>query len=185
LKVVRFSGYQVFVFSIIRNFFERRKLEKTLAKYVSPQKVKELILSDGLQGLGNPKPEKGVLDFIVVAVDGQNLEEISERIAAVADLALVNDGLVLDMIDRLVVITYGMFPEPGKGNRFGLVAALQRAFPTKLKIIHGCGFGHYGNFGSKCRISFTFQLPGFLDALGELSRINFGETKEIQLKTEL
>jgi hypothetical protein len=66
-----------------------------------------------------------------------------------------------------------------KPDRPGLCETLHKQLANNLKIVHGKARGHFGNLGSKYRLSFSFIVPGFLDALSVLAALPYGETREL------
>ena len=70
--------------------------------------------------------------------------------------------------------------KPAPQSRSKLVKALGERFPRNLKILHGAVDGHFGLFGGKNRIAYTFTFPRFEEALAALGQLEFGEAREFK-----
>jgi hypothetical protein len=55
-----------------------------------------------------------------------------------------------------------------------------RQFNNNAKVIHCEGLGVYGILGNNRRLSYGFVVPGFIEMLGKLSSIQFGESQEFE-----
>jgi hypothetical protein len=99
----------------------------------------------------------------------------------VAELASQHNGITDTLVSSLVIITYGMFDfeTQTKGDRFRLVEALNQTLGHHIKIVHGVENGHFGVVGNADRMSFSFIIPGFMNALGTLANLDFGKTTKI------
>ena|ERR1017187_1844019 len=164
---------------MIRNFMERRRVRKVFGKVVDPEMV-ESLLRDGAE----PQPLKhGHIEFVLAFVRGDGPAQVSERVARVAEIAITHGGTVHDIVGALVVVAFGTVPAapPQSGSRASLVHALIEELTSDVKVVHGAADGHYGLFGSNARISFTFLVPQFDQALGSLSRLPFGAVEEFRL----
>jgi hypothetical protein len=164
---------------MIREFFEKRRIRKAMSKYLKPQ-VADRILNKPLsdQSLLREAP----IEFIRVSVRGETPQIVSERMGLVTELTSQHGGSVTEMVSGIVVITYGLFTfeSDAEPNPLGLLEALHTQLADNVKIVHGKARGHFGNLGSKYRRSFSFIVPGFLDALSILAALPYGETRELE-----
>jgi hypothetical protein len=82
----------------------------------------------------------------------------------------------------LLIITsgYGLFPaaQHSASSRTILINDFLQQLSGNIKIVHGATAGHFGNFGSSKRMSYTFVVPKFDLALARLGQIEFGKTEE-------
>ncbi len=158
--------------------FQRRKVERTLAKYLSPQASSSLL--DGLPDGRSITP--GHIELILAFVRGDTPMQIGERMGQVADIGVEHGAIAHDLVSSLVVLAHGTHPAPSERqfSRTALVNSLRHTFGSNIKIVHGAASGHYGNFGSDTRFSFTFSIPHFDEALATLGRLEFGQTEEIR-----
>lgn len=164
---------------MIREYIERRRVRKILAKCVSEEVVDKILSGESLA----TDLKEGRLEFVLAAVSDGTPEGISKRMGTVCDIAMEYNWVVDNCVSSLIVLTYGMFPfhsNAKEAARLNLVRALEHSLAGNIKILHGVGDCHFGNLGSKNRMSFSFILPGFLHALETLSQMNFGETKQIE-----
>jgi hypothetical protein len=172
--------------TMMRDFLERRQLRKAFSKFLGKEQIDDLLSG---KSIDDGKLRGGIIEFLLVAVQGQSAEHISERMGAVAEVALDHDAFVDSLISSLVVIVYGVlhFSDRPKGDRPTLARSLEQRFDNQIKIIHGTRFGHFGNLGGRSgqRWSYSFIIPGFLDALAALSKMNFGETMEFTAEEEI
>ncbi len=163
---------------MIKELIQRWQIRRTFSQFVSKEAMDD-ILSGKVDGDELRKLKESQLEFVFVAVQGSSAQQISERMGMVADLAIQHKGVVDSLISSLVIVVFGMFPNENEKNRFSLVNALQEKFGSEIKIIHGSEKGHCGNLGGKNRLSYSFIIPSFLEAIKQLSSANFGEVKEI------
>jgi hypothetical protein len=162
---------------MIRTFLQRRKIRQIFGKLVDLKSFD--VLSKDLTS----RPIKsGRIEFVLAFVRGESPDQISERVARVADLAATHGAMVYDIVSALVVIAFGTHPtsSPATDNRSALVHAMHEQLGADIKILHGATDGHYGLFGGECRLSYTFLVPHFDRMLAALGRLQFGETKEYQ-----
>jgi len=156
-------------------FLQRRRLRR----YISKELVDRIMSlpSDAL-----PHATQQEMEFVLVSISGKTNAEVAERMGQVADLAHEHKGTVDCLVSSLVVVVFGMFVEPDAvHNRLTLVQALKDQFDCAVRIVHGAGVGYCGDIGSETRPSFSFVVPGFIEALGTLSGLAFGEVKEVKL----
>jgi hypothetical protein len=163
---------------MLREFFEKRRIRKLFSSYIKPEYLERI--------LNEPAPDQSVLreamiEFICVSVQGETPLIVSERMGLVTKIASQNGACVTDMVSGIVVITYGMFTfeSDAKLNRPELCETLRTQLANNIKIVHGKARGHFGGLGSKNRRSFSFIVPGFLDALSVLAALPYGETREL------
>ena len=163
---------------MIRTFLKMRGTQRAFEKAVTPGIV-ETILRDGAE---RQPFTQARIEYVLAFVRGENLSEISERVAAVADIATATGGLVDNLIGALVIVAFGTRPASvaSQGSRSLLVDTLRKHLGKNVKIVHGAADGHCGLFGSQKRISYTFLVPNFDAVLGTLSRIEFGQIEEFR-----
>lgn len=137
-------------------------------------------LNDILSG----KAEKDVrelkesqIELVLVAVRGETPEIIFERMGEVANIAVQHNGFVDSLVSSLVIVVYKMSALEESRTRFTLIEALEQAFRNDVKIVHGSESGCFGNLGSNRRMSYSFIIPGFLEALCSLANLSYGDTK--------
>ena len=90
---------------------------------------------------------------------------------------------VFSTVGPMVVMAFGL-PEPAEHpdvSRVAMSNSLRKKFGQSIKAVHGSSNGHFGDFGDKCRIAFTFTFPGFGDALVALGRLEFGKVEELRI----
>jgi hypothetical protein len=162
---------------MIRKFLQRRKLKREFGKFVDPKTFDEFS-----RDLSSRPIKSGRIDFVIAFVRGESPAEISERVAGVADLAASHGAMVYDMVSALVIMAFGAHPtsSPAPDDRSALVHAMHEQLGADIKILHGAGDAHYGIFGGKSHLSYTFLVPHFDRMLAALGRLQFGETKEYQ-----
>ena len=154
------------------------ELERSLKKYMRPEAIESLLAGD----LEKSPMQRGRIEFVLVFVRGDKPNELSERVARVANLAVAHEAVVHDIVGALVVFAFGTLPPalPNSGKRLSLVDVLRKELPGDLKIVHGGADGHYGLFGGETRMAYTFLVPHFDKMLGNLSRLKFGEVEEFR-----
>jgi len=164
---------------MLGNFFEKRRQKNILGKYISKNVANAIVE-------GKPLPELGIragkIEFVLAFVRGDSIERNSERIALVSDLAVKHEWIVNDMVSSLLIITsgYGLLPtaQHSSSSRTILVNDLLQQLGGDIKIVHGATAGHFGNFGSSKRMSYTFVVPKFDLVLARLGQIEFGKIEE-------
>ena len=80
----------------------------------------------------------------------------------------------------MVIVTFGMVgQQPNTANRHALVEELRQRLQFDIKSIHCARHALYGQLGSKTsRMAFTFVIDGFMEMLGQLASMRFGEVTE-------
>ena len=162
------------------NFLERYRLRKTFSEYVSKDVIDDL-LSGKVTDEDLRKLKNGQIEFVLVAVRGETPQIISERMGKVADIACQHNGIIDSLVSSLVIIVYGIFDfdVQQQGDRLTLIEALNQTFKDDIKIVHGSESGCFGNLGGDTRMSFSFIVPNFINALGLLANLSYGETKQV------
>jgi hypothetical protein len=158
------------------NFFAKRRLEKQLSEYLSPEAV-QAVLDDGV--LDPPRIHSGRFEFIFAFVRADSPEQLAQRIGRVAETGIEHEATVHDLIGPMVVMAYGTLRrgEPS-GSHQQLVSHLQQQFGADIKVVYGTADGHFGAFGSEKHLAFTFTFPRFDQALAALGRLEFGHAEE-------
>ena len=91
-----------------------------------------------------------------------------------------HEATVYDLLGPMVVMAFGTLgPARTSGSRQQLVSHLVQQFGADIKIVHGAADGHFGTFGSRTRLSYTFTFPSFDLALTTLGQLEFGQTEEL------
>ena len=163
---------------MIRTFLEKRRVRREFEKLIAPEAV-ESLLRDGIE---RQALKHGRIDFVLAFVRGEGPAQVSERMARVADLAVAHGATVHDVVGALVIVAFGTHPAPSpeSSSRSLLVPVLREELAGDVKIVYGAADGHYGLFGSKTRMSYTFLVPEFDSILGALSRLHFGQVEEFR-----
>lgn len=122
------------------------------------------------------------IEFVVVFIKGEQAQEVSERYARIATIAVSHNALIDGFMSGLVVMVFGkpLRPEPKPDGRRSLVGALADGLPGELKIVHGASEGYRGMFGKGIPSNFSFLVPRFDDVLAALARLQFGQTLEFK-----
>ncbi len=155
---------------------EKRRVKRPFEKLVDPKTVESLLNSE-------PQPLKqGRIDFIVAFVGGTGADQISERVAEVAELGIQHGATVHHLVGALAIMAFGTQPvtSPAPGSRPALVAALRDRLGGDIKIVHGAADGCYGLLGAKSTVSYTFLVPQFDRVLGVLSGLAWGAVEEFR-----
>ena len=163
---------------MFESFKKRRETERTLARFLSPEAV-----AAAMDGSLDPRSlTPGHIEFLLVFVRADTAAQVGERMGRVADIGVEHGAIAHDLVSSLVVLAHGTHPAPSEQpfSRAALVHALQHQFGSDIKIVHGATSGHYGNFGSATRLSFTFSIPRFDAALATLGGLAFGQTEEFR-----
>jgi hypothetical protein len=164
---------------MIREYLKKRRTRKTGGEFID-KNVVEAVLEGKLNAdLLQLKP--AAMELIVAVVRGDTPQVVAERMGCVVDVATKNNAMILDMVSSMVIVAYGIFPQPqwGSGNRLTLVQELTEQLREDVKIIHCARRGVYGNLGSRTRMSYSFVVPGFVEMLGLFVSMNFGETRDL------
>ena len=164
---------------MIREYLKKRRTRKTFQELLDKNVVESVLQGKLNAGVLQLKP--AAMELIVAVVRGNTPEVVAERMACVVDVSAKNNAMVFDMVSSMVIVAYGMFPQHqwGSGNRFTLVQELREQLGEDIKIIHCARRGVYGNLGSRTRMSYSFVVSGFVEMLGLLVTMNFGETKDL------
>jgi len=160
-------------------FFAKRKLIKELSAYLDPQAVQDLFdgrTPDALQ------IRSGRIEFVFLFVRADSPQQLGDRIGLVADTGMEHNAVVHNVVGPMVVIAFGTLraEEYSPTSRTELVSRLRERFGKDIKIVHGAADGHFGPFGSKNYLAFTFTFPQFDTALATLGRLEFGQTEELR-----
>jgi hypothetical protein len=164
---------------VIKNFLEKRKYKNVLEKYVSKEAARAIVEGKALPDLGI---RAGRIEFVLAFVRGDSVEQNSERIALVSDLAMKHEWIVENMVSSLLIVTFGYgllhATQHSASSRTIFVNDLLQQLSGDIKIVHGATAGHFGNFGSSKRMAYTFLVPKFDLALARLGQIEFGKIEE-------
>ncbi len=164
---------------MIREYLKRRRTRKTFQELLDKNVVESVLQGNLNADVLQLKP--AAMELIVAVVRGNTPELVVERMGCVVDVAARNNAMVFDMVSSMVIVAYGIFPQQhwGFGNRFTLVQELTAQLREDIKIIHCARRGVYGILGSRTRVSYSFVVSGFVEMLGLLVSMNFGETRDL------
>lgn len=163
---------------MIKELIQRWRIRRTFSGFISEEGLND-ILSAKLDETNVRKLKESQLEFVLVAVRGHDAQQISERMGIVADLGVQHKGLVDCLVSSLVVMVFGMAPHDSDKNRFTFVSALHEKLGKEVKIVHGSERGHVGMIGGNVRLSHSFIIPSFLEAIEQLIASDFGDIKEL------
>jgi hypothetical protein len=165
---------------MIREFFERRRLRKAVAKFI-PLPILDAIL-DQRESPADKRFEQRWIEVVLVMIRGDSVGIVSDRMARVAHLAAEHNGMVDCMVSALIVVVFGVLPlkhaAPGDARR--TMAKLLAEFADNVKVVYTGGAANVGSFGNEFRAAYTFLLPGFCTALSTLCTLPFGQSREVR-----
>ena len=122
--------------------------------------------------------KRGTLEVDVAVVRGDTPEVVSERMGLVAEIAMKHGAVVDTLVSSMVIVTFGMFgQQPTTANRDALIQELRQRLQSDIKIIHCAHHAVYGVLGSS-HFAYTFVVDGFIEMLGQLNSMQFGEAAE-------
>lgn len=155
---------------------ERRRVKREFEALVEPKTLETLLNGETLP------LKRGRIDFILAFVSGTEPEQVSERIAKVAELAVQHGATIHHLVGALAVLAFGTqaASSPAPGSRESLVATLRQRLGGDIKIVHGTGDGYYGLLGAYTAATFTFLVPQFDRVLGVLSQLGLGGIEEFR-----
>jgi len=164
---------------MIRKYLNRRT-RNVLQQYVAKDAL-EAITQGKLDDDDCRRLIPASIELVIAEVDGPAPEVVSERMGQVADIASKHGGVVVTLISSIVIIAFGMLSnrEERSGNRFTLAKELAEQLATNVKIIHCARDGVYGNVGNLRRMSYGFVVPRFVEMMGLLASMKFGETRDL------
>ena len=165
--------------TVLRQFFARRATRKAFSNILKPGVTDKILSESDFYKRGFQEAQ---IDFVCASVRGETPEIISERMGLVSDLAVQQGGIVYDLISGIVIIAYVLVEhesDPGQ-RRANLCNSARSQLATNVKMVHGTALGHHGLLGNSPRMSFSFIVPGFLDALAKLAALPYGETCELK-----
>jgi len=158
------------------DFLSKRKAERQLSKLLKAVDVGELSSA--------PKIKSGRIDFIFTLLRADTPEQLSDAMSVVTNAAKIYGAIVFDVAGPLIIMAIGTHG-PVEGSsvlRAKLVADVHQRLGTNVKTVHGVADGHFGLFGNKTRINYTFTFDCFETALATLIQIQFGKVQEIMTK---
>ena len=168
------------LFKALTDWFYRRGAKSRFRSYVTPELVDQILRDPALAA-----PVRRPLDFVLVLVRDDNMDEVPDRLSRIVDAASEAGGMVEGLRGPLVVATFGSLllrepPNPAENarRRSELIARLQAEYGPDIKILHGACIALVGNFGSRLWFSYGSLLPKFSHMLDTLASMDFGEAKE-------
>ena len=154
-------------------FLERRRVQKILANFVSPDVARQIA-----NGTFTPPPlRERVIEFAFVTIVAPHAAHYSTRAGAVAEAALARGATVHSLIP-FVVVAFGAV-EGASVDRPGFIADVQSQF-TDAAVVHGRTVASVGGFGSSSRLDPGFWWPGMVAAVRELFSLSPGEIRELR-----
>lgn len=129
---------------------------------------------------GQTRPIEIEGEFALVLVDTPSANQKYWTIGAVTDLAGRMRGEVLQILGGLVLVGFGVIhrDDAGADRRAAFVDALKSDHSLLVRALHGRWRALLGTFGGAHRKAYTAIPDEFADRLGQLSRLNPGETEE-------
>ncbi len=111
---------------MFQSIIKRRKTDRTLALYLSPEAVSAVM--DCSLDTGSLTP--GHIEFVLVFVRGDTPAQVAERMGRVADIGVEHGALAHGLVSALVVPAYGTHRAPSEQpfSRTALVEALRHEF---------------------------------------------------------
>jgi len=157
---------------MLRAFLERRRIEKTLGSFVSPETARRV--ADGTAA--PPVPRERSIDFALISLAAADAAAYSARAAAVAETASRHQA-VIQSLTPIVVVAFGLIESAPSEGRAGFIAEMQSQFGDAA-IVHGRVIATVGIFGGDSFLDVGFWWPGIADALRELARLTPGQVQE-------
>jgi hypothetical protein len=165
---------------MIRRYLQRRRLRRLFKPFLSPEGI-EAVVSGNLPSTDPPPLTPAPLEFVIAAVRGTTPDEVAQRMGAVAELAGEHGGVADTLVSSVVVAVFGTisFDGTAAAGRLSFLASLRENFGADFRAVHGAAQGHYGCLGSGNCLSYSFIVPGFVEALGALAEVRFGDAIEV------
>jgi len=164
---------------MFRKFLQRRRIQKVFENYVSKETLAALLAGKLDPQVGQLK--EATVEVVIATVRGESPETIKQRMGTLADIALKHGAVVQNLISSVVIITFGALPfaHNPSGDRFVVAQEFVQALKDDVKVVHCKRDGKFGNVGGPHLLSYSFIIPGFLEMLGVLAAMNFGETRDV------
>ena len=159
---------------MLRAFLERRRIQKTFARFVSPDVARQI--ADG--SLPAPSLSARAIEFAFVVLSASDAPSYSERAGSLAEVAF-RHGATVHCLLPVVVVAFGVLDSDSPAGRSGFVAALQSQF-SDAAVVHGAVTATVGPFGGPTRLDVGFWWPDIADALQQLARLSPGEAHEFR-----
>jgi hypothetical protein len=151
---------------------------KILRRYFSPAPALPPAARAAMRAAMKGESQRAKLQVIVAVVRGSTPEIVAERMGLVTYIAPAHGAVVDTLVSSMVIMTFGMFgQEPTAANRDALLEELRLRLRSDIKVIHCARNGLYGTLGGM-RLSFTFVIDDFVEMLGQLNSMEFGEIQE-------
>ena len=164
---------------MLKAFLERRRLKKTLERFVSPDIARQL--ADGSLTAQDPAHTERSIEVAFIAISAPDAPSYSERAGIVADIANEHGGIVHALLP-VVTVAFGSVQAVQSGACLPFVTSVQSRLPDAAAIIHGSITASIGSFGGNSRCDFGIWWPGALDALRKLATLSPGQTHELSIE---
>ena len=164
------------MFTWLREYRERARIQRLFARYVSPETVAEM----ASPAPASFEPHSEEAELILVLVEADTEAKLNELIGAVAADSSQSDATVLSFLGSMILIAFGMpRPQPnGSELRATLVKRLAARHGASIRILHGRWPSLVGNIGGSGRWTYTAVPAKFADILAKLSKLHPGEVSE-------
>jgi len=156
------------------------ELRNAFSKYV-PADIFDSIMAGKLNAIELPF-KKGLINFIIIQLKEEPIEELQNLHKEVVSTILENNGFVVGIISTIVLATFG-FPFQDDKNAAGLCEhtgySLLKSLGDQIKVIYGSDEGFYGNIGTSKYSNYGPLIPRFNNKLSFLMNLEYGKLMKI------
>jgi class 3 adenylate cyclase len=119
---------------------------------------------------------------MIVQVRDDNLNELAKYIEKALDIIQHHNGIVDGVMASVIMVTFGS-PEKLAENELNcaeLAENLRRELSSNVRFLYGRKLCCSGSIISGRVITCGTYMPGFVEHLAELNKLNFGSDLEIR-----
>jgi hypothetical protein len=160
----------------LRDYFERRRTQREVAKYLTPEFIKRA------EGIIPKKPEVKHFQFVIVGLEVGTPDQVSELLENVAqEFHRFNAGTFLTsptLVIGYLGVPFQQYDSPE--TRRALVKALLARNGKRVRVMHGECNAPVGNLGGKGHFVYGAILPNFAANLRKLLDQPFGTAVEVK-----
>ena len=159
--------------------FSAWRARRALRGYIDPKLLRDFAANPDMPF---PPPRRCQLDFILILLRDDNLDELSGLIERVTEVVPEGTGWIEHLAGSLIVITFGLaLPNPeAPAKRIETVERLQQSLGDKIKRLLGQSQALVGSLTSRgSRLPhFGSAFQSFGAMLQALAALKYGETRE-------
>jgi hypothetical protein len=156
------------------------EVRNIFSKYIPKDTLDNII--EGKHNMMEPNHKKGLINFIIIQLKEEPIEELHNLHKPVVSTILENKGFIAGIISTIIFATFG-FPFQDDKNSANLneqtAFSLLKNLGNNIKVVYGSDEGFYGNVGNSKYHNYSPLIHEFNKKLDFLINLEYGKIMKV------